>query len=145
MRKTLAIATLAGSMAVTGIALTPAAQAATQSTSSTTVSTTVPTTGASYGGSWGKFFSSDHKAYTFGKTWKRHGKVHTKWYGVDKRGGKKAWVWFEVYQNGHWKKFNRAWDGKVAGSWSGRGITRAYTFTCWAGKFDNCGRKYRIY
>ncbi|TDD25746.1 hypothetical protein [Nonomuraea diastatica] len=138
MRKALAIATLAGSMAVTGVALTPAAQAATQSAATTTAA-------ASYTGvSWGKFFSSDRKAYTFGKTWKKHGKVYTKWYGVDKHGGKKAWVWFEVYQNGRWKRFNKAWDGKVVGSWSGRGVKKAYTFTCWAGKFDNCGRKYRI-
>ncbi|WP_236667335.1 MULTISPECIES: hypothetical protein [unclassified Nonomuraea] len=143
MRKTLAIATLAGSMAVTGIALTPAAQAATQAATQSTATTAADAFHS--GGSWGKFFSSDRKAYTFGKTWKQHGKVHTKWYGVDKRGGKKAWVWFEVYQNGHWKRFNKAWDGKVVGSWSGRGVKKAYTFTCWAGKFDNCGRKYRIY
>ncbi|MFC4113286.1 hypothetical protein [Nonomuraea zeae] len=134
MRKTLAIATLAGSMAVTGLALTPAAQAATQTASQSASSK-----------SWGKFFSSDHKAYTFGKTWKSGGTVFTKWYGVDKVGGKKAWVWFEFYKNGSWHKFNRAWDGKVTGSWSGRGIKKVYTFTCWAGKFDNCGRKYRIY
>ncbi|MEV4568623.1 hypothetical protein AB0K12_33055 [Nonomuraea sp. NPDC049419] len=126
MRKTLAIAALAGSMAVTGLAMTAPAQ-------------------ASAGTSWGKVFSSDHKAYTFGKTWKSGGKVFTKWYGVDKRGGKKGWVWFEVYQNGHWTKFNKAWDGKVVGTWSGHGIEKVYTFTCWAGKFDNCGKKYRIY
>ncbi|MEV4564407.1 hypothetical protein AB0K12_11625 [Nonomuraea sp. NPDC049419] len=132
MRKTFAIAALAGSMAVTGLAMSAPAQAATQTAHST-------------GTSWGKFFSSDHKAYTFGKTWKSHGKVYTKWYGVDRRGGKKGWVWFEVYQNGHWTKFNKAWDGKVVGTWSGRGIKKVYTFTCWAGKFDNCGKKYRIY
>ncbi|WP_433440443.1 hypothetical protein [Nonomuraea sp. CA-141351] len=133
MRKTLAITALAGSMAITGIALTPAAQAATESTS------------YSMGTSWGKFFSSDHKAYTFGKTWKAGGQVFTKWYGVDKVGGKKGWVWFEYYQNGGWHKFNRSFDGKVVGSWHGRGIKKIYTFTCWAGKFDNCGRRYRIY
>ncbi|MGN9841150.1 hypothetical protein ACTMTI_23790 [Nonomuraea sp. H19] len=135
MRKTFAIAALAGSMAVTGFAIAPAAQAATQTTAATQTS----------GGSWGKFFSSDGKAYTFGKTWKADGKVHTKWYGVDKVGGKKGWVWFEYYQNGGWHKFNKSWDGKVVGSWSGRGIKKVYTFTCWAGKFDNCGKKYRIY
>ncbi|TDC05735.1 hypothetical protein E1267_18705 [Nonomuraea longispora] len=129
MRKTFAIAALAGSMAVTGLALSPAAAQA------TTHSTTT----------WGKFFSSDGKAYTFGRTWKSHGKVFTKWYGVDKVGGKKGWVWFEVYRNGRWTKFNKAWDGKVTGAWSGRGIKKAYTFTCWAGKFDNCGKKYRIH
>ncbi|MEQ4719595.1 hypothetical protein [Nonomuraea sp. B19D2] len=129
MRKTLAIIALAGSMAVTGIAMTPAAQAATQST------TTVK---------WGKFFSSDDKAYTFGKTWQAGGKVFTRWYGVDKVGGKKGWVWFEYYQNGDWHKFSRSFDGKAVEGWHGRGITKVYTFTCWAGKFDNCGRKYRI-
>ncbi|MEV4170484.1 hypothetical protein [Nonomuraea sp. NPDC049709] len=137
MRKTLAIAALAGSMAVTGLALSPAAaQASTTTQSAATQST---------GTSWGKFFSSDGKAYTFGRTWKSGGKVFTKWYGVDKVGGKKGWVWFEVYQNGAWHKFNKSWDGKVVGSWSGRGIGKVYTFTCWAGKFDNCGKKYRIY
>ncbi|MET7337317.1 hypothetical protein [Nonomuraea sp. NPDC005650] len=137
MRKTLAIAALAGSMAVTGLALSPAAaQAATTTTAATTTWT---------GTSWGKFFSSDRKAYTFGKTWKSGGVVHTKWYGVDKVGGKKGWVWFEFYQNGRWHKFNRSFDGKVVGSWSGKGIKKVYTFTCWAGKSDNCGRKYRIY
>ncbi|MEV0614183.1 hypothetical protein AB0I81_12735 [Nonomuraea sp. NPDC050404] len=138
MRKTLAIAALAGSTALTGLALSPAtAQAATQSTTVTTATVTAK--------SWGKFFSSDRKAYTFGKTWKSGGKVYTKWYGVDKRGGKKGWVWFEFYKNGSWHKFNKSWDGKVTGAWSGHGIKKVYTFTCWAGKFDNCGKKYRIY
>ncbi|MBB6346465.1 hypothetical protein ACWGH8_14010 [Nonomuraea muscovyensis] len=137
MRKTLAIATLAGSMAVTGLALTPAAQAATTTTATTTASQQVVT--------WGKFFSSDHKAYTFGRTWKSGGKVHTKWYGVDKAGGKKGWVWFRYYQNGAWHTFNKSWDGKVVGTWSGRGIKKIYTYTCWAGKSDNCGRTYRIF
>ncbi|MFI7697931.1 hypothetical protein [Nonomuraea sp. NPDC049480] len=135
MRKTLAIAAFVGSMAVTGLAVAPAAQAATQA------GTTTTTTGSS----WGKFFSSDHNAYTFGKTWSKGGKVYTKWYGVDKKGGKKGWVWFEYYQNGGWHKFNRSWDGKVAGAWKGHGIKKVYTFTCWGGKFDNCGKKYRIY
>ncbi|NJP98985.1 hypothetical protein HCN51_57885, partial [Nonomuraea sp. FMUSA5-5] len=94
---------------------------------------------------WGKFFSSDRKAYTYGKTWASHGKVFTKWYGVDRPGGKKGWVWFEYYQNGSWHKFNKSWDGEVVGAWSGKGIKKVYTFTCWAGKFDNCGKKYRIY
>ncbi|MFG1696196.1 hypothetical protein [Nonomuraea sp. NPDC049309] len=138
MRKALAITALAGSMTVTGLAMTPAAQAATQTAAAASAA-------SSAGTSWGKFFSSDHKAYTFGKTWKSHGKVFTKWYGVDGRGGKKGWVWFEVYQNGRWVRFDKAWDGKVVGTWSGRGISKVYTFTCWAGKFDNCGRKHRIY
>jgi hypothetical protein len=138
MRKMLTTAALVGSMAVTGLALAPAAaQAAT--TTATTASTATTTV------SWGKFFSSDHKAYTFGKTWGGHGKVFTKWYGVDKFGGKKAWVWFEYYKNGSWHRFNKAWDGKVTGAWSGHGIKKIYTFTCWEGKFDNCGKKYRIY
>ena len=136
MRKTLAIAALAGSMAVTGLAVAPAAQAATQTSTTASTATVVK---------WGKFFSSDRKAYTYGKTWKSHGKVFTKWYGVDKFGGKKGWVWFEVYQDGHWRKFNHAWDGKKVGAWSGKGIGKVYTYTCWAGKFDNCGKKYRIY
>ncbi|TMR25656.1 hypothetical protein ETD86_00575 [Nonomuraea turkmeniaca] len=129
MRKTLAAVTLAGSMAVTALALTPAAQAA---TSTGTIS-------------WGKFFSSDHKAYTFGKTAEHGGGVHVKWYGVDKVGGKKGWVWFEYYKNGSWHRFNHSWDGKVTSGWKGHGIKKIYTFTCWAGKFDNCGKKYRIY
>ncbi|UBU12658.1 hypothetical protein [Nonomuraea gerenzanensis] len=138
MRKTLTIAALAGSMAVTGLALGPAAaQAATQTTTTTASTVTVV--------KWGKFFSSDRKAYTYGKTWASGGKVFTKWYGVDKVGGKKGWVWFEYYQNGSWHKFNKSWDGKVVGAWSGKGIKKVYTFTCWAGKFDNCGKKYRIY
>jgi hypothetical protein len=129
MRKTFAIAALAGSMAVTALAVAPAAaQASSYSTTS-----------------WGKFFSGDGRAYTFGKTWESGGKVFTKWYGVDRRGGEKGWVWFEVYRNGHWKRFNQAWDGRVAGAWQGHGIRKVYTFTCWAGKFDNCGKKYRIY
>ncbi|MEV5552317.1 hypothetical protein AB0L44_01570 [Nonomuraea wenchangensis] len=134
MRKTLAIATVAGSMALTGLAAAPAAQAGTTTTAASAHVTT-----------WGKFFSSDRKAYTFGRTWKQHGKVYTKWYGVDKRGGKKGWVWFEYYKNGSWHRFNHSFDGKVVGAWNGRGITKVYTFTCWAGKFDNCGKKYRIY
>ncbi|GIH96033.1 hypothetical protein ACFFMN_42325 [Planobispora siamensis] len=139
MRKTLTIAALAGSMALTGLALTPAAQAATHPATQSTAS--AATTVAH----WGKFFSSDRKAYTFGKTWKSHGKVYTKWHGVDKIGGKKGWVWFEVYRNGEWHKFNKSWDGKTTGTWSGHGIKKVYTYTCWAGKFDNCGKKYRIY
>ncbi|WP_336214099.1 hypothetical protein [Nonomuraea sp. LPB2021202275-12-8] len=141
MRKPLAAAALAGSMAVTALALTPAvAQAATQ-----TATQTVTVTTTTVGTSWGKFFSSDHKAYTFGRTWKSGGAVFTKWYGVDKVGGKKGWVWFEYYQNGGWHKFNHSWDGKKSGAWKGHGIKKIYTFTCWAGKFDNCGKKYRIY
>jgi hypothetical protein len=142
MRKTFAIAALAGSMAFTGIALSPAAQATTQATTTAGSATASAT---NFTVTWGTFFSSDRKAYTFGKTWKSGGKVFTTWHGVDKVGGKKGWVWFEYYQNGSWHKFNRSWDGEVVGRWSGRGIKKVYTFTCWAGKFDNCGRKYRIY
>ncbi|AQZ68487.1 unnamed protein product [[Actinomadura] parvosata subsp. kistnae] len=140
MRKTLATAALAGSMAVTALALSPAvAHAATPTATTTTAASTVTVV------KWGKFFSSDRKAYTYGKTWASHGKVFTKWYGVDRPGGKKGWVWFEYYQNGSWHKFNKSWDGEVVGAWSGKGIKKVYTFTCWAGKFDNCGKKYRIY
>jgi hypothetical protein len=141
MRKTLAATLLAGSMAVSAIALAPGAQAAAQT--GTTVTAASQTVGSIH--DWGKFFSSDRKAYTFGETGKRNGIVVTKWHGVDKVGGKRAWVWFEFYKDGAWHKFNRSWDGKVVGSWSGRGIKKVYTFTCWAGKLDNCGRKYRIY
>ncbi|MGW3346416.1 hypothetical protein ACWDA3_24155 [Nonomuraea rubra] len=139
MRKTLTIAALAGSMAVTGLALSPAAAQAATPAATTAGASTVTLV------KWGKFFSSDRKAYTYGKTWNAGGKVFTKWYGVDKVGGKKGWVWFEYYQNGSWHKFNKSWDGKVVGAWSGKGIKKVYTFTCWAGKFDNCGKKYRIY
>ena len=139
MRKTLAATLLAGSMAVSALAFAPGAQAATQA--GTAVSAV--STGSVH--NWGKFFSSDRKAYTFGQTGKRNGIVVTKWHGVDKVGGKRAWVWFEFYKNGGWHKFNRSWDGKVVGSWSGRGIKKIYTFTCWAGKLDNCGHKYRIF
>ncbi|MEV0195229.1 hypothetical protein [Nonomuraea sp. NPDC050691] len=135
MRTTLAAAALAGSAAITGLTLSPAAAQATPRTA---------TQSAATGVSWGKFFSSDHKAHTFGRTVKHGGKVHTTWHGVDMAGGKRAWVWFEVYQNGHWRTFDHSWDGKTTGVWSGRGITKVYTFTCWAGKLDNCGRKYRI-
>ncbi|MCK2220149.1 hypothetical protein MF672_041085 [Actinomadura sp. ATCC 31491] len=138
MRKTLAMATIAGSLALTGLAVAPAAQATTAGAQqAATAGTGVHT--------WGRFFSSDHKAYTFGRTWKQGGKVYTKWYGVDKPGGKKGWVWFEYYSKGSWHRFNHAFDGKVVGTWSGHGIKKIYTFTCWAGKFDNCGKKYRIY
>ncbi|MFG1683954.1 hypothetical protein ACGFNP_27545 [Nonomuraea sp. NPDC049269] len=139
MRKTLAATLLAGSMAVSAIALAPGAQAATQAGTAVAAAST----GSVH--NWGKFFSSDRKAYTFGQTGKRNGIVVTEWHGVDKVGGKRAWVWFEYYKNGGWHKFNRSWDGKVVGTWSGRGIKKVYTFTCWAGKLDNCGRKYRIY
>lgn len=141
MRKTLAAAALAASMAGTVIALAPAAQAAAQPQA--TVTAASQSTGSTK--HWGKFFSADRKAYTFGKTYKKHGVVYTTWHGVDKVGGKRSWVWFEVYQGGAWKKFNRSWDGKVTGSWKGAGIKKVYTYTCWAGKFDNCGKKYRIY
>ncbi|NUW33192.1 hypothetical protein HTZ77_17390 [Nonomuraea sp. SMC257] len=132
MRTTLAAAALAATAAITGLTLSPTTAHAT-------------TTSATTGVVWGKFFSSDHKAYTFGKTVKHGDKIRTTWHGVDKPGGKRAWVWFEIYQNGHWRSFNHSWDGKTTGVWSGRGITKVYTFTCWAGKNDNCGRKYRIY
>ncbi|GAA1624821.1 hypothetical protein GCM10009733_021860 [Nonomuraea maheshkhaliensis] len=143
MRKLFAIAAIAGSTALTGLALGPATAQA--STSAATGSATATVSSTADFGNWGKYFSSDRKAYTFGKTWKSHGKVYTKWYGVEKRGGKKGWIWFEFYQNGGWHKFNRSWDGKTVGSWNGKGIKKVYTFTCWGGKFDHCGSKHRIY
>ncbi|GIH75060.1 hypothetical protein [Planobispora longispora] len=140
MRKTLTTAALAGAMALTALTLGPAAaQAAAQPAAQPAASAATTVV------KWGKFFSGDRKAYTFGKTWKAHGKVYTKWYGVDRVGGKKGWVWFEVYRNGGWHKFNKSWDGKTVGTWSGHGIEKVYTYTCWAGKFENCGKKYRIY
>ncbi|GAA2644235.1 MULTISPECIES: hypothetical protein [Nonomuraea] len=132
MRKFLVAAALAGSVA-TGLAVAPAAQAATVEASAST-------------GGWGKYFSSDGKAYTFGKTFKSHGKVYTQWHGVDKFGGKRGYVWFEYYKGGHWNKFSQGWDGKHSGSWNGKGIKKIYTYTCWgSSKFDNCGKKFRIY
>ncbi|MFC7041230.1 hypothetical protein ACFQKO_60105, partial [Nonomuraea rubra] len=63
MRKTLTIAALAGSMAVTGLALSPAAAQAATPAATTAGASTVTLV------KWGKFFSGDRKAYTYGKTW----------------------------------------------------------------------------
>ncbi|MFI6476509.1 hypothetical protein ACIBH1_01180 [Nonomuraea sp. NPDC050663] len=133
MRKILAAAALTGSIALTGMAVAPAAQAA----------TAAPSTSA---GSWGKYFSSDGKAYTFGNTFKKSGVVHTYWYGVDKKFGKKGYVWFWYYKNGHWFKKLYSWDGKTGKQhWSGHGIKKIYTYTCWGGSHSNCGGKHWIY
>ncbi|WP_219470927.1 hypothetical protein [Nonomuraea rhizosphaerae] len=142
MRKSFAAAALVGSMALTGLALAPTAQAATQSQAQSQATVSAGTITIV---NWGKFFSSDRKAYTTGRTWKSGGVVHTTWHGFDKVGGKKGWVWFEYYKNGGWHKFNRSWDGKFTGGFNLKGAKKVYTFTCWAGKFDNCGRKFRIY
>ncbi|MEV0581573.1 hypothetical protein [Nonomuraea sp. NPDC050310] len=130
MRKFLAAAALAGSV-LTGLAVAAPAQAATESASA---------------GGWGKHFSSDGKAYTFGTTFKAHGKVYTHWYGVDRPGGKHGYVWFWYFKNGHWNKKVYQWDGKTGkNAWSGHGIKKMYSYTCWGGKFDNCGKKHWIY
>jgi hypothetical protein len=134
MRKILAAAALTGSIALTGMAVAPAAQAATATTSS-----------ASTAG-WGKYFSSNGKAYTHGNTFKSSGKVYTHWYGVDKKFGKKGYVWFWYYKNGSWSKKVYSFDGKTGrNTWSARGIKKMYTYTCWGGAHNNCGGKHWIY
>ncbi|MFI7127701.1 hypothetical protein ACIBQ1_18520 [Nonomuraea sp. NPDC050153] len=133
MRKMLAAATLAGSIAVTGLAVAPAAQAAT-ATQSTVTSIS----------SWGKYYSSNHKAYTYGKTWKKNGKVYTHWYGKEST-PKKGYVWFKYYSGGKWHKFVQAWDGSYQATWSKFGIKKLYTYTCWGGAFKYCGPEHRIY
>ncbi|WP_101783558.1 hypothetical protein [Nonomuraea indica] len=137
MRKILAAAALAGSV-LTGLALTaPVAQAATAPVAA--ASQTAPVH------KWGKFYSADHKAYTYGYTWKSKGKVHTKWYGKEftKRAG---WVWFRYeLHGGGGGKFALKWDGSHTGTWSKKGIKKLYTYTCWGGKFTACGKVHRIY
>ncbi|MFE3447719.1 hypothetical protein ACFXJ8_02190 [Nonomuraea sp. NPDC059194] len=136
MRKILAAAAIAGS-AITTLAIAPAVQAATAASPAVTTASA---------GSWGKYFSGDGKAYTFGKTFSSHGKVYTKWYGVDRSGGKRGYVWFEYYKGGTWHKFAQGWDGKHSSGWSGHGIKKVYTYTCYgASKFEHCGSKHRIY
>ncbi|MEQ4714975.1 hypothetical protein [Nonomuraea sp. B19D2] len=133
MRKILAAAALAGSIAVTGLAVAPAAQAAT-ATASTTTSIS----------KWGKYYSSNHKAYTYGMTWKKNGKVHTHWYGKEFT-PKKGYVWFKYYSGGSWHKFVEDWDGSYHATWSKRGIKKLYTYTCWGSPSTYCGSVHRIY
>ncbi|NUP02345.1 MAG: hypothetical protein HOW59_30925 [Nonomuraea sp.] len=135
MRKVLAAAALAGSFAVTGLAVAPAAQAATA---------TQATTQATSSSNWGKYYSSNHKAYTFGRTYKSHGKVYTHWYGRESS-PRSGYVWFKYYSNGSWHQFYKGWNGSHDETWSGRGIKKIYTWTCWDGRFKYCGGQHRIY
>lgn len=132
MRKLLATTALAGSIAV-GMSLTPAAANAEAVTAHHQVSTS----------GWKKLFSSDGKAYTRGVVHKSApGVWHITWQGFDKLGGKKGYAWFRYQKNGQWKSRVTAWDG-VTGprQFTLRGIKKLVTYTCWAGKFDNCGEK----
>ncbi|MET8867727.1 hypothetical protein ABZW11_32755 [Nonomuraea sp. NPDC004580] len=135
MRKILAATALAGSMAITGLAVAPAAQAA---------PVTAGATQASSAGGWGTYYSSNHKAYTYGKTFEKGGKVYTHWYGKEST-SKSGYVWFRYYSGGKWHTFYRPWNGKHHGSWSGKGIKRIYAYTCWGGKSKSCGSVHRIY
>ncbi|MBF8192366.1 hypothetical protein ITP53_43140 [Nonomuraea sp. K274] len=134
MRKVLAATALTASIAFTGLAVAPAAQAATAGTA--TQATSI--------GNWGKYYSSNHKAYTFGKTWRLNGKVYTKWYGKE-FSPKRGYVWFKYYSGGSWHKFSRDWNNSYSEIWSKSSITKLYTYTCWGGKFTFCGAAHRIY
>ncbi|MGN9836506.1 hypothetical protein ACTMTI_00155 [Nonomuraea sp. H19] len=136
MRKFLAAAAFAGSIAVTGLAVAPAAQAATATQSAAATATSVS--------NWGKYYSSNHKAYTYGKTWKQNGKVYTKWYGKEST-PKKGYVWFKYYSGGSWHKFYRGWDGSYNETWSKKGVKKLYTYTCWESPRKYCGASHRIY
>ncbi|GAA1758960.1 hypothetical protein ACBR40_32775 [Nonomuraea sp. AD125B] len=133
MRKLFAAAALAGSIAVTGLTLAaPAAQAATSQTTASSVK------------SWGKYYSSNRKAYTYGKTWKSGGRVYTHWYGKEST-PKKGYVWFKYYSGGNWHSFYRGWNGSYHETWSQPGIKKLYTYTCWGGPTKYCGPTHRIY
>ncbi|UBU14353.1 hypothetical protein [Nonomuraea gerenzanensis] len=138
MRKVLAATALAGSMAFAGLTLAPAAQAA---TTAAPVSATQATGSL---GSWGKFYSSNKKAYTYGKTYKSGQKVYTHWYGKEYT-PKYGYVWFKYYSGGKWYTFYKKWNGSHHGVWSGKGIKKVYTWTCWGGKHTYCGSRHRIY
>ncbi|MEV4069571.1 hypothetical protein ACGFJC_16825 [Nonomuraea fuscirosea] len=140
MRKILAAAAIAGSVTVAGLAAAPAAQAATSTAGSTASSTAA----AGSQGSWGKYYSSNHKAYTYGKTYKSYGKVYTHWYGKE-YSPKYGYVWFKYYAGGKWYKFSHRWNGSYDTTWSGKGIKKIYTYTCWGGKYKYCGPSHRIY
>ncbi|MFB4282957.1 hypothetical protein ACBJ59_47190 [Nonomuraea sp. MTCD27] len=136
MRKVLAAAAFAGSIAVTGLAVAPAAQATTATTTATQATGSM--------GSWGKYYSSNNKAYTYGKTYKSGKKVYTRWYGKE-YSPKYGYVWFKYYSGGKWHKFYRKWNGSYDKTWSGKGISKIYTYTCWGGKDKYCGSAHRIY
>ena len=138
MRKILAATALAGSMALTGLAVAPAAQAATAGATEVTTSTTSA-------GNWGKYYSSNKKAYTYGKTWKSGGKVYTHWYGKEFT-SKQGYIWFRYeYNSGRTGKHFYGWNGSHDHTWSKRDIKKVWTYTCWGGKFSFCGSAHRIY
>jgi len=140
MRKVLAAAAFAGSIALTGLAVAPAAQAA-----PATASVTASVTHATSAGNWGKYYSSNKKAYTYGKTYKFGGKVYTKWYGKEFT-AKRGYVWFRYeYRNGSTGKHFYSWNGSAKHTWSKKNIKKLYTYTCWGGKFKYCGSVHRIY
>ncbi|MFD9942748.1 hypothetical protein ACFWYW_41585 [Nonomuraea sp. NPDC059023] len=133
MRKLLATTAIAGSIAA-GLAIAPAANAQSATTAAQSQSGIVV---------WKKLFSSDGKAYTRGVVQKTGpGAWRISWKGFDKVGGKKGYAWFRYQKNGQWKSRVTAWDG-VTGTrqFELRGIKKLFTYTCWAGKFDNCGKK----
>ncbi|MEW9546748.1 hypothetical protein [Nonomuraea sp. NPDC050783] len=137
MRKLFAATALAGSLAVTGLAMAaPAAQAA-------TAGAQTAATSASSVHSWGKYYSSNRKAYTYGKTWKKGNRVYTHWYG--KSHAKRGYVWFRYYSGGSWHSFYRGWNGSHHEQWSQPGIKKLYTYTCWSAPKKYCGPVHRIY
>ncbi|MFC4111465.1 hypothetical protein [Nonomuraea zeae] len=141
MRKVLAAAAFAGSIALTGLAVATAAQAATTTQSAAQSAAQTATSM----GNWGKYYSSNHKAYTYGKTWKKNGKVYTHWYGKEFT-PKKGYVWFRYeYGNGSTGKRFYSWNGSYNSTWSLKGVKKLYTYTCWGGKFKYCGSVHRIY
>ena len=133
MRKLLAAAALAGSIAG-GLALVPvAAQASTASTASSPIHR------------WGNYFSGDHKAYAFGQSWKSNGKVYTRWNGRDFF-ARRGYVWFRYFSNGGFHSFYRPFDGSHGETWSRRGVSQVYTYTCYGSSpTANCGSSHRIY
>ncbi|WP_043623483.1 hypothetical protein [Nonomuraea candida] len=137
MRKVFAATALAGSIALTGLAVAPAAQAAPASAGATRA-------GASLGG-WGTYHSGNQKAYTFGKTFRSGGRVHTHWHGKE-FSPRKGYVWFRYeFKNGGTGKRFYGWNGSYQHKWSIKGIKKLYTYTCWGGKATFCGPSHRIY
>ncbi|MFI6299055.1 hypothetical protein ACIBEJ_46220 [Nonomuraea sp. NPDC050790] len=137
MRKLLALTAVAGSIAA-GVAMAPAANA--QSTQAAQVAVAQ---GQSNVLAWKKLFSSDGKAYTRGVVQKTGpGAWRISWKGFDKVGGKKGYAWFRYQKNGQWKSRVTAWDGVTdIRRFELRGIKKLFTYTCWAGKTQNCGKK----
>ncbi|MGW0802124.1 hypothetical protein [Nonomuraea sp. NPDC002799] len=134
MRKILAAAAVAGSMALTGLAVAPAAQAATVTTASSASTS-----------NWGVYHSSNNKAHTYGKTWKKNGKLYTHWYGKEST-SKKGYVWFRyTYKSGGGSKRVYSWNGSANAQFSLKNVKRLYTYTCWGGQFKYCGSEHRIY